>query len=201
MNRQISQLSETEYAIWKEKLDKLQSGGLETNQSAGTGWSTMLGAVLGVFGTVAFVGGLPTLDKLAEPWRQIAKIATLVAFVLLLLATIYANLAARSMTARRLTITTPDELKSSSELAAKASAEDLRWAKRFGTLAALLILGSTVALFWIGEAPKPSEPPTLLVSANGTSACGKLESSNGGLVVDELPLTDLTDALVVTKCP
>jgi hypothetical protein len=56
--------ADEEWAYWDAKATDLRRTQLSTVQGAATKWATLLTAVLGVFGTVAFAGGLTTLDKL-----------------------------------------------------------------------------------------------------------------------------------------
>jgi len=61
---------EEEWTYWDTKATELRRGQLVTIQTAATRWAALLTALLGVFGTVAFAGGLTTVDKLPGwlPW-------------------------------------------------------------------------------------------------------------------------------------
>src|SRR5262245_39293504 len=67
---------EEEWDYWDAKATELRRTQLKNVQSSATKWSALLAALLGVFGTVAFAGGLTTLDKLHDPWSTIVKVLT-----------------------------------------------------------------------------------------------------------------------------
>ena len=84
----------TDEAYWREEVIKAQRDELESTRKAATAWAGLFGAVLGVFGTVTFAGGLTALDDLNEDWQPLVKGATLAAAALALGATLLAGAAA-----------------------------------------------------------------------------------------------------------
>lgn len=75
--------------FYEARLDELRRGQLKTVQASAGRWSALMTAVLGVFGTVAFAGGLTTIDDLAEPFDAIAKAVTTLAAAAAVVAVVY----------------------------------------------------------------------------------------------------------------
>lgn len=193
--------TQTEDEYWEERLVDLTRQGLDTTRKAAAGWAALLGGVLGVYGTVAFAGGLTSLDRLAAPFDDVTKLATVAAVVALVIATIYAAKASQSTSASAETPLTWIQLRDRSNAAANSSVKNLRISKIAGVIAASIVLLGSTAVLLMGEAQKPSEPPTVLAVVGGDAVCGKLDRAGGALRVDGVELSDVSDLLVVTTCP
>jgi hypothetical protein len=191
-----------EWAYWDTKSTDLRHGQLETVQTIAANWEKLFGAVIGIFGTVAFAGGLTTIDKLPSPLDLIIKIATLVAVAFTLCATYFAATAARGLSASEISELDADSLRERNEAAAKSAADALGRAKTTGLIAALIVLLGSAAILLSGEAGTKTDPPNVVAIVAGRAVCGKLATSQGQLSVDHVPLARATSSLtVVAKCP
>ncbi|MDN5779373.1 MAG: hypothetical protein L0H96_20985, partial [Humibacillus sp.] len=187
-----------EVEFWKQQVLTRNRDQLTTVSKAATGWSALFAGVLGVFGTVAFSGGLTAVDRVDDPWSGVVKAATLLAVVLALAATVLAGLAAGASVSVTNDSTWDGQRDWVKRQAAGAYGR-LRLAKRFGGAAgAVLLLGSTVVLL-AGEAG-PSVP-TVVVVVDGRAVCGPLTSTATGLSVDGTGLTKVSSVTVVDACP
>lgn len=192
-----------EWAYWDNKATELRHGQLKTVQDAAAGWSKLFSALLGVFGTVAFAGGLTTLDKLAQPWAAIAKGGTLLAVVAAVLATIWAAQASQDLGPGKGTGLDAATLRNRSIAAATASLEKFGRARQAGFVAVSAVLAGS-ALILLAPAAKPlAESPSVLVVTNGQAQCGRLTRSDGGVLqVDGVSLDRYVQQIsVVERCP
>lgn len=191
-----------ESKYWRTKSETLRRTQLETIQKAATGWSALLGALLGIFGAAAFAGGLTTIDKLAEPWATVAKGLTVAAALAGITATYRAAQAAGSLSPGPSNELDSDSIRERSTAAANTAFMRLRSAKFFTVIAAALVfIGSGIVLF-AGEASTTKEPPTVVAVVAGTAACGAISEEDGVLVVDGTPLAAEVESItVVEACP
>jgi len=159
-------------------------------------------AVLGVFGTIAFAGGLTTLDKLADPWAVLAKALTTAAAVSAVVAILLLNLAAGGLLVRKLRGFTPNVVR---DRYTTRAVETLGWLRR-GQIAAaitgLLVLLGSVIVLWVGEQPSDKKAPTVVAVIGDAGVCGKLSKSvDGTLLVGTTPLKGVANLTVVDSCP
>src|SRR5262245_15246117 len=85
----------TDQEYWSERLDEARRGGqLETVRKSAPVWSALVSSLLGVFGLVAFAGGLKELDELAPDFTVAIKAGTSLAAIALGVATFFAAKAA-----------------------------------------------------------------------------------------------------------
>lgn len=194
---------EEEWAHWDAKLIELRHGQLKTVQDAAAGWAKLFAAVLGIYGTVAFAGGLTSLDKLAAPFDTIARIATFLAAVAALLATWWATLASQDLEPEERAATDANSLRAATEVAVRSSLRDLRKAKKAGYAAAAIVLAGSTMILWQQEAESPAKPPKVLAIVAGEAVCGPLaRADDGSLEVDETPLAgEVQNVTVVAACP
>jgi hypothetical protein len=194
---------EEEWTYWNAKNEELRRTQLETVQQAAAGWATLFAALLGVFGTVAFAGGLTTLDKLGSPWDAVARVLTAAAAVLGAVATYLAATASHSLSPKQQNELDADSLRVRSGTAAAKSHQALAWAKGTGFAAVLLVLGGSGLVLFLGEGDGPGDPPTAVVVIDGRAVCGRLQASaDGGLrVAGETLDEDVTGVTVVAACP
>lgn len=187
-----------EVEFWKQQVLTRNRDQLTTVSKAATAWSALFAGVLGVFGTVAFAGGLTAVDRVDDPWSAVVKTATLLAVVLALVATVLAGIAAGASVSVTNDSTWDGQRDWVKTQAARAFGR-LRLAKRFGGFAGVVLLfGSTVVLL-AGEAG-PSVP-TVVVVVGGRAVCGPLTSTATGLAVGGTGLTKVTSLTVVQACP
>jgi hypothetical protein len=194
---------EQEWNYWDGQVTELRHHQLATVQSAATGWKTLFAALLGIFTTVAFAGGLTTVDKLASPWDTLVKGATLVAVVCAAAATYWANKASQGLSPGAAAELDADSIRDRSDQAANASLVDLNKAKVAGVLAVVIVLAGSAAVLLLGPAPTPSVAPTAVVIVNGRAVCGKLtRAADRSLMIDGTGLgTGVSGFTVVSKCP
>ncbi len=190
-----------EVEFWKQQVLTRNRDQLTAVSKAATGWSALFAGVLGVFGTVAFTGGLTAVNRVDGPWSGVAKTATLVAVVLALAATVLAGLAAGASVSVTNDSTWDGQRDWVKRQAVRAFGQ-LRLAKRFGGVAgAALLFGSTVVLL-AGEAvPNLPSVPTVVVVVDGRAVCGPLTSTATGLAVGGTGLTKVSSVTVVGACP
>ncbi|MCA1702380.1 MAG: hypothetical protein LC808_03575 [Actinobacteria bacterium] len=194
---------EQEWEYWDTKGTELRHGQLDTVQKAAANWTALFGASLGIFGTVAFAGGLTTVDALADPWEVIVKVATTVAVLLALVATYFGAKASQALSPKQASSLDATALMQRAEAAAHESLASLKVAKVTGTAAAALVLLGSATVLWLGQDQKPAEPPTAVVVVEGKSACGQLTKAvDGSLVVGGLTLNGaVSEFTVVSRCP
>ncbi|MEO6997201.1 MAG: hypothetical protein ABI112_03880 [Terracoccus sp.] len=190
-----------EVEFWKQQVLTRNRDQLTTVSKAATAWSALFTGALGLFGTVAFAGGLTAVHRVDDPWSGVVKTATLVAVVLALAATVLAGLASGASVSVTNDSTWDGQRDWVKSQAARAYGR-LRLAKRFGgAAAAALLFGSTVVLF-AGEAvPSLPSAPTVVVVIDGRAVCGPLTSTASGLAVGGTLLTKVSSVTVVDACP
>ena len=184
---------------WKDQVLKGTRGELETVQKAAAAWSTLFTAILGIFGTVTFAGGLTALDDLPSTWRPWIKGSTIMAAGATLIAIIFASRASGTMP-KRTNDTTWDGFRRSSEAAAQQALKDLGMAKKAGLVAAGLVLVGSSAVLLAGPKEASTEVPTVVVVVDGKALCGKLAGGTP-LMVGTTALTNVTTLTVVSGCP
>lgn len=194
--------AENEWRYWDTKATELRRNQLTTVQTAATKWSAVLTALLGVFGTVAFAGGLSTIDKLPDSYALFARVLTTAAAVAAVVAIGLLNRAAgglRLVTHEGLGAKTAQEIFTTG---AKSTLKWMKWGKRFAVAtAALVLIGSGIVL-WAGEeAESDPSPPTLVAVVGGQLVCGELGIDGTSLTIDGQPADGATGILVVSGCP
>lgn len=192
---------ELEEQFWRMQVAEGRHGQLDAIRKAATTWSELLAAILGLFGIVAFAGGLTGLEDLESDYQTPIKIATLAAAVLVLAATILAGFAAGYSTQ-----TTSDSswqgLRDSVNQRAEDARVKLMVAKALGSVAGLIVLVGSATVLLAGEAESTKSPPTVVAVVDGSVVCGKLSAGSGGLQVDGTALSgSVTSIVVVDACP
>lgn len=186
---------------WREEVDKARRGQLELVRRAATGWSALFAAVLGVFGTVSFAGGLTGVEDLGGSSEWVIRAVTVVAALLALAATVLAGVAAGPKPEPSASEDWHDMRDATTALAWRSLAL-LKAAKWCGAGAAALVFLGSAYVVLAGKAEAEPEAPTVLVVVDGTVACGALsESDDGSLTVDGHALTGVDQVQVVPTCP
>jgi MFS family permease len=137
---------EEEWAYWDEKATELRRTQLATVQTSATKWSALMVTLLGVFGTVAFAGGLTSIDKLKDPFPLIVKVATTAAAVALAFATYFFTRAGGGLKIREMAGISASTVRDINTTGAGESLEKLKWGRRAAVVAGLLVFGGS-ALF------------------------------------------------------
>jgi hypothetical protein len=164
---------------WQGKLDELDRTQLDTVRATAAKWQGTISTLLGVFGTVAFVTGANTIEKLAPDDADTARFAVTAAAALALGAVLSATYAAQGLPRRHKNPDWPWLEKQSREQAGKA----LTWLRVSQVLAilavGLVVVGSVVVL-WSSPAKQAAPPANALVRvADGSVRCGAVTTSDG----------------------
>lgn len=195
---------EEEWEYWDKKATELRRGELSTVESSATKWSALMAALLGVFGTVAFAGGLTTLDKLGKPWSTLAKGLTSAAAISALAAIILLSLAAGGLLVTKQPGFTPNRLRERFATGASTSLRWLRCGQLAALLAGLLVLSGSAIVLWVEPKSEDPIPPSLVGIVDGTAVCGKLAKSADGkkLMIGTTEVTTgVTNLVPVDACP
>jgi hypothetical protein len=191
--------SDAEY--WDGKLTELERGQLDAVANSATAWSALLGALLGVFGLVAFAGGLTSLDKLPPPWSGWIKIVTVVAAVLLSVATVAAAAASQKLAPKSRAGMTWQELESLTTTRASTGLVWLRVAKIAGSLAVGFVLAGSAVVIFV-EPDDPAGVPTVVAVIDGKPVCGELTArADGRLAAGKVLLERVESITIVAMCP
>lgn len=191
-------MDKSDFDYWSAQVLNARRSQLDTVKKAATGWSALLTAVLGVFGTATFVTGLPGLDDIGAGWAKILRIGVLVVAILLLVSIVLGGIASNSWP-RISDNLTADSLRSSTKSAAVAARILLRISLIVGGVAALLLVsGSAVVLFL----PKMQSPQQLfLVTTADRSTCGPLATASGVISVGGQDVVGAKTIQLVSSCP
>lgn len=193
---------EQEWEYWDSRATELRRGQLGTVQSSATKWAALMTALLGIFGTVAFAGGLTTLDKLPNPWVGIAKVLTLVAAASAITAIVFLGVAAGGLLVSRHGGFTPELVRDMNTVEASGALNWLRRGQMAAVLAAALVIVGSGIVLWVGEKPSNPEIPKVVAVVNGNAICGSLaRMRNGELAVGSTTLAHATSVTVVGSCP
>jgi hypothetical protein len=199
MTDQAAAIAEESY--WRTQAASIRHDELATVRKAADTWTTLLTAVLGVFGTVAFAGGLPALEDLNDTLQFIVKVVTAAAVVCAVIATVYASKASGTST-KTTNNTSWQGVQKAARDNAVAARTQLAKAKRWGIAAAALVLGGSLLILFAGSAKPDPAAPSVIANVNGTIACGPLtKASNGALSAGTTPLNGATSITVVPACP
>ena len=190
----------TEEEFWTQQVIEGRRGQLATVRKSATAWSGLFGAVLGVFGVVAFSGGLTALEDLPSQYQTPVRVVTIAAATLALAATVLSGWAA-GYPIKPTNDNTWQGLRNTTNSRAETARVELLIAKSLGFLAAVLVLlGSSMVLFIDKDTPAP-KPPTVVAVVDGSAVCGTLSITSEGAAVGGTPLTGaVTSFTVVAAC-
>lgn len=194
-------MSKDEDDYWEGQLRNARRGQLDTVRKAATVWAATFTGVLGIFGSVTFVGGLNGLNDLGQTARLVAQTAVVIAAGATLVATVLTASAANSFPTMTSALT-GDSLRERSKELAALGLRRLRAAMVFaGTAAMAVMAGSGVVLFAGKTTPKPAPPPFVVAVIDGHAQCGPLRTSPSGLIVNGARLKRVDQITVVPACP
>jgi hypothetical protein len=194
---------EQDWEYWDEKATALWREQTTSVNTAAAKWSAMVGALLGVFGAVAFAGGLATLDKLSGPWDAIAKAITTAAVLAGVGGIVFLALAAGGLRTERLDHPlTGAEVKRRHTTRVRSSLRLLRIGRWFSACAALFVVAGSLLILWVGSAPAAKKPPLLIATFSDGSICGPaVFAPNGSITVGGRKLDNrLRNLVVVSSC-
>lgn len=184
-----------------ENIDELvaaERAALAALRTDAAAWTKLTGALVGIFGTAAFVGGLPTFEDLDSVQKLIAKILTVAALIVLMLATISGAIAERNAP-QELPAMSPNDLQ---RHLANKKPKVKRWiltTKILGFLGVLVIIGGSL-WFVFDEPTKETSPPKVLAVTPEGVVCGPLSGEGTNLRVNDVSLDDATQIVVVEGC-
>jgi hypothetical protein len=168
---------------WQAKLDDLNRTGLDTVRSTAAKWQGTISALLGVFGTVAFVSGNQTIEKLSPSAAAATKVGVTVAVVLAVGAVLTATYAAQGIPRQR---EAPDWvwLQTQSRKQARHGLVALRCSQVLALAAVLVVIAGSLLVLWNSESKTTAQPTsTLMRLANGSVVCGSVVSQRGILAL------------------
>jgi hypothetical protein len=193
---------EQEWNYWDSQLTDLRHNQLKTVQSAAAAWSKLFAALLAIFGTVAFAGGLTTIDKLPSPWDVVAKVGTLIAAAAAIAATYMAARASDTLSVSDRPAIDALTLRQAVSDAAHESVHWLSLAKIAGAIAVGIVLAGSGLIVVVGEAGDTPTVPTVVAVVDGHAYCGKLKKLDGALAVRGHELNrSVTAVTPVADCP
>jgi hypothetical protein len=187
-----------EIAAYEARLDTLRRGQLKAVQSTATKWSALMGALLGVFGTVAFAGGLTTVDKLPSPADYIVKGLTTAAAIGAVLAVWFLTRAAGGLHLTDLEQPNGRTLMAREAKLIKDSRAGLRIGKAFALATAGLVLAGSIVVLWT---PEKSPDPKFLARFGDGATCGTLHRTGAKLTVGGRDVHDAAEIVPVAACP
>ena len=193
---------EDEWTFWDARLTDLKHGQLETVQKAATAWASLFGALVGVFGAVAFGGGLASVDRLPGPWDVLVKAATLGAITLALVTIYLAAKAGEGLSPKTVRAFDAKALMLQTYEAAQERLATLRRARMTGVAVISILVGGAFVVLLVGREPQPA--PSVVAIVDGKAVCGKLASGGHGQAL-KIGSTSLDAAVasldVVSSCP
>jgi hypothetical protein len=185
---------------WAQKLIEAQRSSQETVRKAAVAWSAVFSGVLGLFGTVTFVGGLTGLEDLSAGWQTAVRWLIVAAVVTGLLATLLSAVAANAFP-----VATNDSSTNGFRTRAVAQGQTalarLRCAMWFGLATALLTIAGSLVVLFADKVEAPAKPPSVITVIEGVAYCGELKTDAEGLKIGDTQLTSITSLVVVAKCP
>lgn len=186
---------------WREQVGIARRTQLTVVRDAAKAWAGVFSGILGLFGTVTFVGGLNGLDDLAAKDQEWIRFAIVVAAISLLVATVLSALASNAIpvVADKMT---GDGFRDRSKELARRSLRFFRVSMVFALIAAsIVIFGSGYILFTSTAEDAEHKPPKVVAVIDGTAYCGPLSLADGILAVDGKALKSVTLLTPVDTCP
>lgn len=185
---------------WKEQADTARRTQLTTVRTAAKAWSGVFAGILGLFGTVTFVGGLNGLGDLPADEQNLVRWAIVIAAGALLIATVTSAFASNAMPKVESNLT-GDSLRDRSKTLATRSLRLFRVSMGFALAAAIIVTAGSCYILFSEKSSADPKPPTVVAVVDGVAHCGPLEADGARLAVGGQPLSDVTSITVVDACP
>ncbi|MGO9752912.1 MAG: hypothetical protein ACLP8S_05455 [Solirubrobacteraceae bacterium] len=195
---------EEDWDYWDKKAIDLQRNQSASINAAAAKWSALAGALLGVFATVAFAGGLTTLDTLSSPWQTITKFLTTLAVLTAATGTVLLGVAAGGLRTTRIHNPLDGmEVKRRFTSDVRSSLNYLKYGRVLSSVAAVTAIAGSIMVLWAGQANTTAPPPPYLAIFGDGAVCGQLSPGrNHRLDVAGRRLTASVRVLVpVSACP
>ncbi|MEV0722311.1 hypothetical protein AB0I37_05980 [Micromonospora purpureochromogenes] len=192
-------------AEWDKAAVTFATEQLTRVRASATAWAGTVGTLLGLFGTIAVVGGTTKLADVSSPTLR---------WVIVSLVTIAGVLAGASIVtgvraAHGASLRTSDNWSGSAYRAAVVKNTDdalnwLRWTRWTGLAAALTVFTiGLLGLISVAAQPKQTATTTaVVIDQVGTATCGPIgRTTDGRLTVNGTPIGNVRDITPVTACP
>lgn len=194
--------TEEEWKYWDEKAVDLPHEETEAVNASAAKWQALATALLGVFGLVAFAGGLTTLDKLGEPWRTSALVMTSIAVVTAVIGLILLGIASGGLWTVLVKHPVDGlELKRLAHEHALRANKCLKYGQWFTAVTVALVLSGSMMILWAG--PSENTQKYVAIFADRGPAYGELvEGPKGKLILNGQELgKDLVSLTPVSAKP
>lgn len=193
-------MSQKEDEYWASQILVARRTQLETVRKAATAWSAVFSGLLGLFGTVTFVGGLNGLDDLNQGTQVGVQVGIVVAAFCTVVATIFAALAANAfpIVTNDLTV---DTFQSKNKERAEKALGRLRTSMFLGATAAIIVIGGSTVVLLADKSEPADKAPTIIAVVEGKAHCGRLTSDGEDLAVGGRRLESVSSLTVVSSCP
>jgi hypothetical protein len=188
-----------EIAHYEAKVDGLRRDQLKTVQSAATRWTALTSTLLGVFGTVAFAGGLRAVDTLSSPLDIVVRALTSVAAGSAILAIWFLARAAGGLVLAEVPVLTGLRLMEREAELVPPARRNLGKGKVLALVAAGLVVAGSVAVLWAPVAPAPVSG--VIVRFPDAAFCGRPSLAGGRLMISGRSLGEAVDVVPVAACP
>jgi hypothetical protein len=163
-----------EWLYWDAKATELRRTQLATVKASATKWSALLTALLGLFGAVAFAGGLTAVDKLSETNATLARVLTSLAALAALIAVFLFSKVSDGLFPKTVAGVTATSVREINTTGANAALVWFRAARALAIAAILLVVAGSFFVLWAGEASPPNKPSSVIAAVNGRIVCGQL---------------------------
>jgi hypothetical protein len=190
---------EQEWKYWDDEATKLRRSQLKTVQTSATKWSALLTALLGVFGTVAFAGGLSSIDELKSPWATTAKIITTVAAGLAVIAIVCMSYAAGGLRLTAIGSLGGPFLKRRSTALTHKSLILLNLGRICAVLSAAAVLAGSFMVLWAPTADAPAS--RVIARFQNASYCGRPTKVANELQLGGRKLSEAVEIIPIAACP
>lgn len=197
-------MSTKESVYWQDKLDEQRRTQLDVVRSTAAKWQATIATLLGIFGSVAFVGGVTKVDELSKSDAMLSKALVGVAVCLALIAILAAAYASMGVP-RRKTDATWQWLQTESTDRASRALVSLRVSQVLALAAAACVVGGSLNLL-LNSPPKSSREQHFVVTIRGAAHCGQLMDEGNVLKLERTGASvDLSSGVeqfvAVNACP
>jgi hypothetical protein len=191
-----------EWTYWDGKATEVRRTQQQTVAKSAENWSTLLTALLGVAGTVTFVGGLATIDKLPARCAFWTKVMISVAGLLTVGAIVCFAVASGGLLLKKRKSISAWPVRDAATQGAKSALKWSNWGRLAALGAALLVLAGSAIVLWNTETGQKAQPPTVLAVTGDRAVCGALQiGTDGRLTIGGQPSSaPLTQLLTVAAC-
>lgn len=202
----VAPLASDEDLLWLARAQEDRLAQLKTARTAAKDWATTITAVTGAVGIVALIKGPEEIGRLTREWELAVGAALLVAVLLALRGIVLAAVAAQGTPTSFVYTAAGYQDHYFHELDTTATALRVsRITVVLGTLALVVAIGMT----WYGEEEKKAATNVFVVPSSGSSLCGELSATAGGILrlkdsegdIHRVDPQQLVAIVPAAKCP